>query len=374
MMIKNLKQPARGFSFTEMSVVLASVATIIVLTLGGVSMVQKTKYRNILTHISEFTESIEQFEKKYGSLPGDIADITGLSGASGAGNGNGAIDTPDEALDAWHHLSVAGLIEGSFDGNSTNLPGIGVPKADIEGGGYKITPAASTGFNTDADATNDLPEQALIIELAGFSSSSNSLPILTAEDAKIIDERVDDGNPLTGTILAEGLNNDCVTAGGEYNLSEKTASCRVLFIIKGKNTHQNAPQASGFCNELGQTRQKSDVSQKCPQGYEGNVVETCRIDSGNQGEWETTERKCVEVKCSGGGSFGSTRRLSCINNMLGTEGIVERCTENGIWKVVSSDCEHRSDLSCETDGEIRKAQACDLEETGFVLQTCTNNK
>jgi len=374
MMIKNLKQTARGFSFTEMSVVLASVTAIIVLTLGSVSMVKKTKYRNILTHISEFTESIEQFEKKYGSLPGDIADITGLSGTTGAGNGNGAIDTADEALDAWHHLSVAGLIEGSFDGNSSNLPGIGVPKADIEGGGYKIIAADDTGFNNDVDSSNDIPRQALIIELAGFSSTDDSLPVLTAEDAKIIDERADDGNPLTGFILAEGLNNDCVTAGGEYNLSEKTASCRVLFIIKGKNTHQNAPQVLGSCNELGQTRQVSDVNRTCPKGYVGNIIETCRIDSDNQGVWEVTDRNCAEVKCDGG-SYGDTRNLACINGLEGFLGTVEKCTENGVWTKVSSDCEIKTTVPCPVNGNVqKKGQACNWGENGYMLQTCTDNK
>ncbi|MDA0781328.1 MAG: hypothetical protein O2942_03585 [Proteobacteria bacterium] len=374
MLGENFKHKVKGFSFVEMSVVLASIAAVVVMTTAGVSLMKRGKLQNIISDISSFSNSISEFKQTYDALPGDISNVSSLSGAN-AGNGDGTINSTDEALDVWQHLSIAGLIEGSFDGNSTNLPGIGVPPADIEGGGYKITPAASTGFNTDADATNDLPEQALIIELAGFSSSSNSLPILTSEDAKTIDERADDGNPLTGTILAEGLNNDCVTAGGEYNLSEKTASCRVLFLIRSGKASNVAPEVSGSCAELGQTRQVGDVNQTCPTGYVGKIIETCRIGSDNQGVWEITDRLCTEVKCGKDGMFGDIRKLSCINKMKGTEGIVEQCTENGVWKVLRSDCNIVTSTPCPTNGDVRPhAQACDWGEQGYMIQTCTNNK
>ena len=148
----------------------------------------------------------------------------------------------------------------------------------------------------------------------------------------------------------------------------------MLFVIKSAKTLADAPEVTGACTELGQTRQISDNTQTCPVGYEGVVIETCRIDNENHGEWDVTEKICKEVTCSGGYSVGKTRKLSCINGMVGTEGIIEQCTPNGIWKVIDSHCNYKNHLSCKRDGDIRKAQACDWGKAGFALQTCTNSK
>ena len=124
-----------GFSLVEMSVVLASVAAVIVVTAGGVSLINKAKIGQIIDEVSKFTAATAQFEQQYGALPGDMADVSRLSGAT-AGNGDGTIDTDQEALNFWQHLSLSGLIEGSYDGSSTNIPGTGVPAGPVSAVSY----------------------------------------------------------------------------------------------------------------------------------------------------------------------------------------------------------------------------------------------
>jgi hypothetical protein len=355
-----------GFSLVEMSVVLASVAAVVVITAGGVTMIDKTRLGNILRDVANFGTAIEQFQEKYGALPGDLVDVSALTGAT-AGNGNGAIDSAAEALGVWQHLSLAGLIEGKYDGSSTFILGIGVPTSDLDAGGYNIKLPSTITAAT-------VPSQAIVVELAGFSSIANNLPILTPEDARAIDEKADDGNPRTGTILAEELvANQCVTVGLAYNLTNKTASCRLLFVVKSGKSSGNAATITGACTEIGQTRQTSDNTQNCPTGYAGKVIETCRVAATNVGAWEVTDRNCTEITCSEGGVYGKTRTLACINGMTGTVGMMQTCGDAGVWKITSSDCGFDTTKTCKINLNKSEALACDWGKTGYAVQTCTNN-
>ncbi|MDA0782389.1 MAG: hypothetical protein PQ612_10610 [Rickettsiales bacterium] len=356
------KKYSKGFSLVEMSVVLVSIGIIIVAIIGNNKFVNNTKINKIISNVDQFAGAIEKFEKEYGSLPGDIANVTALGADnSSRGNGNGVIDSASEALNVWYHLSLSGLIEGDYDGTSALVPGTGTPMADIEGAGYKVKVASTI-------VARNVPEQAIAIEIAGYGTTDN-LPIITAEDAKSIDEKVDDGNPNTGVILAEGDGN-CIN-GSEYNVSEETASCRLIFVIRNiKNVDIGSP--TGACTQLGLVRVLASPSEKCTEGYEGKIVQTCSIDENNVGIWEITDRVCEEVRCSNGGSYGDTRKYACINGMNGN-GIVQRCNENGIWVEESNDCTIDEYQPCDTDSETR-AMACGFGEVGYIIQTCTNNK
>jgi hypothetical protein len=354
----------KGFSITEMSVVLVSVTAIIILSIGGTTLIKNNRISNIYNDVNKFSLAIEKFEQRYGALPGDIADTSTLD-SSTPGNGNGIIDN-NEAISLWNHLSIAGLLDNNYDGTSDDEPGKGVPKSDVEGGGYNIKIA------TDVTATS-VPSQTIVIELAGFATGNNQMPILSAQDSKAIDDKLDDGNPTTGYILAEGNNNDCVTATGDYNLTSSNSVCRVLFLTRLTAKEDDSDIITGACSQIGQTRQINDANEVCPEGYEGTIIQTCRVDLENVGSWEVTDKVCSEVRCSDGGMFGDTRKMSCINGMKGTKGITQQCSKTGVWKVVDSDCEHPTSLSCANINEVRTAQACGWGETGRLLQTCIQN-
>jgi hypothetical protein len=350
-----------------MAVVLASAAAIIVVTAGGVSMINKTRLGDIISDINKFSGAVESFRTQYGALPGDIADVSLLSGAT-AGNGNGAIDTAPEALNFWKDLAIAGLIKGKYDGTSTYVPDLGVPKASIKGSGYNVIIPTSS---------DNLPSQAIVIEIAGFSSTANNLPILKPEDAKSIDEKADDGNADTGIIRGvDGAGATC-SANGVYEVSTKDLACNLRFIISANAAQKEVDDASGECIEVGATRQTPDITQVCPIGTVGKVIETCRVNSASStdaslvGHWEITERKCVDVVCTQGSKYGDKRTVGCINTMKAPAstaggGIRQTCTENGVWRIDSSDCAPDATISC-TNGSTRAPQACDLGWTGRTL-------
>lgn len=357
----------KGASLVELSIIIASVAAIAVVTVGGISMVKKTRLGDIVEQMAQFASATANFEDKYGGLPGDIADASAITGAT-AGNGNGSIDTAAEALHFWRHLSLTGLIKGSYDGSSTNAPGAGVPAGTFAGSGYSvIDPSSMSGVST----------QAIVIEMAGFSSSANNLAILRPEDVKAIDDSADDGNPNTGKIRAlDGSDvdsGDCVT-GGSYNMSDSTLSCRVRFILSGHAANVDASALGGSCNQIGLTRESPTTTNRCPEGFRGKAIETCRISDADEGAWELTDVNCEPVTCIGGKKYSETRTLACINGMDidGGAGITQTCSANGIWVTDSSSCIVDAAVSCPTNGSTR-IQACDLGETGRVLQTCTAN-
>jgi hypothetical protein len=345
----------QGFSLIEMSVVLASIAAVISVTAGGVAMINKARLGDVVSEVAKFAKAAEAFEKQYGAIPGDIANVSTISGAT-AGNGNGAIDTASESLQFWRDLSLTNLIKGNYDGSSTFVPGTGVPASSVKNGGYNVlNPTSVSGA----------PAQAIIIELAGFSSVSNALAILTPEDARSIDVRADDGNPNTGTIRAtgSGTGGNCIS-GSAYNLSNSTVSCQLRFIINANSAKGDAAAVTGTCTVLGSTRETADNTVTCPIGFVGKAIETCRITSANVGAWEATGKYCDIVTC-GLSKYGDTRTLNCINGMTGG-GISQTCSENGIWKTTATSCTADLTATC-TNGASRAAQACDWGQTGRIL-------
>ncbi len=362
-----------GFSLVEMSVALASVAAIVVVTVGGASLVQRSRLGSVVSDIQKFSHAVVKFEDKYKAIPGDLANVTTLNGAV-AGNGNGSIDSSTESLQFWTQLSLAGLIKGKYDGTSTYAPGTGVPVSTLKGGGYNVLDP--TGIS--------LPSQAMVIELAGFTTISNSQPILTPDDAKSIDERMDDGNPNTGIVRAVGNSTDCVSSNA-YNLTEKSASCRLRFIIRQSAQANDSVNVihdiSNGCGKAGSIREVSDSNKRCPVGFVGMITETCRINASNVGTWSGSlenpalESHCKPVVCQGNGKYGDKRVLPCMNGQTGA-GVTQTCSAEGVWvtnedPTSSGACEPNASACSLDDGTIRAPQACNWGQTGMVSQTCT---
>ena len=64
---------------------MASVAAVAVVTVGGSSIIQRTRLGGVITDIQGFSKAVVAFEAKYSGLPGDSASVTALTGAT-AGN------------------------------------------------------------------------------------------------------------------------------------------------------------------------------------------------------------------------------------------------------------------------------------------------
>jgi hypothetical protein len=352
----------KGVSVFGILFILITISFVYLLAYMNVS---SPKNDSIMSDVGMFKKAVNKFEKKYDALPGDIKETSELQNAV-QGNGNGIIEE-EEALNFWHHLAASGLIDSSFDGISEKTPDKGVPASKIKNAVFNLKTINS--INADYNLTN----KSVVIELAKLSDDKNNLAILKPSEAKSLDENFDDGNPLTGKILAdENKKEDCILNGG-YNLSINNVSCRILFVIKKSKSTDEENIESNLCSVIDQTRQLNAPLQKCPEGFEGKIIETCKMFSENKYKWEVTDESCEEITCSDG-KYKDKRKLSCINGTKDGEGITQECTANGIWKTISSDCKNGENLSCNSSVDTKRTRGCDFEESGHIMEVCTDNK
>lgn len=249
----------KGFTLVELSIVIVIIGLIVAGVVGGQSLVNQAKLRNIVTDINKFNVAINAFILEYNASPGDISNATSYwPGLTNNGNGNKDInctDTdPEEVALAFQHLSLAGLIPGNFSGDvsgcnsgSTYDLGVDFPEGPIPKSHYRFFDKRST-FS-----------QRGISNYIGFhgyrtnSTTNNTDGILTAKQAFSIDSKIDDGVAYTGRVfglkerLSWGQNNRCtlLSYGGgasppwdnpsavtsDYYLAETIPRCVLSFFI-----------------------------------------------------------------------------------------------------------------------------------------------
>lgn len=253
----------RGFSLVELSIVLVILGLLTGGVLGGRSLIRAAELRAISTEFGEWQVAVNSFKQRFGQYPGDFSQATRFWGASGNcssssgpalvgvtcnGNGDGTIaphadyDWHKEYYLFWHHLSLAGLIQGTYTGRQTtgvtykHTAGVNCPVSKYTGGGWAIDSDGDhfTNYHFDLESRNAIT--------FGASPAPEVLysPILTPEDAWGIDRKMDDGKPARGNIIALH-NSGCTTrAGGtgatgarcydcDYKLQTKTVACGLIF-------------------------------------------------------------------------------------------------------------------------------------------------
>lgn len=230
----------KAFSLLELSISIAIIALLIAAVTAGQNIKHRLELNQIMDDISNFNTASSQFITTYGGLAGDLFNAEtalgevniGNQNADGNGDGNGDGDnsletnltTPnrDETLLFWQHLAVAGLVSGSFDGTSTG-----------QGGMYE-SPLKNTYYqpNTDAAESN-----ALYFLASNVTDNTIGRGAFTTKEAFDYDRKYDNNDPETGIIRAADGNDqstyDCVSAGGEYNLSNHEANaCVIRFYVQ----------------------------------------------------------------------------------------------------------------------------------------------
>lgn len=228
-----MKHPS-GFTLLELSVVLTIIALIIGGVMTGQNLVRQSELRSLSNDMQRYHAAFVSFRDQYGALPGDLSTATNFWGVAGGacatpltavstgtttcnGNGDGLIGsiaspgTRHEWLRAWQHLANARLIEGNYTGTSavtTNadaVAGVNVPETGISGVGF--TPMyiiqTSDGGTWFADNYGNIFS---IGTTTGSAETRN--PFLTAGEAFLIDQKLDDGIASSGALIARN-NTEC---------------------------------------------------------------------------------------------------------------------------------------------------------------------
>ncbi len=243
-----------AFTLIELSIVLVIIGLIVGGILAGKALIQQADIRAAASQLQQMETAYRTFQAKYGCIMGDCANATEFlgmnyisvssgcppSGGAGNGNGNGDgfIDNGGygtwqcEPIQAAKSLALSNLLPTSA--TTPCFAGTQVFKGINDGCGYFYKDdlyGSTTALKTNA------------MTWGQFRSSGGGqldVGILSPVQARLIDEKIDNGNPTTGkfrgldSALPSGVGgriaNSCVTSG-VYNLNEDY-TCRALYYFK----------------------------------------------------------------------------------------------------------------------------------------------
>jgi prepilin-type N-terminal cleavage/methylation domain-containing protein len=342
----------KAFSMIEMAAVLTIISLLITFTYRNTVLVNNTKLEAVMSDVKFYSQKTSEFEKIYGALPGDISVITNLPSITNigdpltAGNGNGYIDTSNEAKNFWRHLAVAGLISGNYSttaSTSYNPNNPSVPGSNPLVKSYGSLTVNSTSYD------------------AGLQFVYNAL---TPTDAYKMDKKYDDGMANSGIIRASGSGTTCHSSG-TYTFSNTSNSCSMTFYINPKATTNLSPSAISLCNgqDYGANRISSTIT--CPHGFLGNVIESCTTSG-----WQVTRFACEPIKCTGGISAGESVQISCATNYDNYGSVTMYCSNYGILYPYSDTCNSLTDYGPCGVINATRSLPCPLGYYGKRIQTC----
>ncbi len=265
-----------GFTLLELSIVLVIIGLIIGGILVGQDMIKAAEVRATVGQIEKYNSAVNTFRSKYNAIPGDIPQQSAanygflqltVSPTIGEGDGNGLLEgggagltePAGETLLFWRHLSEANLVDGSLGqiGNSAIIASSGVVTGTVTNVSTSVPPSkinltnylvvyAASGFNY-----YQLMPVASVTTTPAYTFNTTGVTPIQANN---MDNKLDDGLPNTGIVVARYLtgvnvtptwaatstNNDCMMNGSSatdptdtYNLNKDTGgndpSCSVRF-------------------------------------------------------------------------------------------------------------------------------------------------
>jgi prepilin-type N-terminal cleavage/methylation domain-containing protein len=238
-----------AFSLTELSVVVAVIALLMVGVVTAQSLVQESKRMAIISEFRMYNAAIQNFREKYGSLPGDMTNATTIFGATDIngytvtnGNGNGWIGfsgpTSAESRAMWQELALGGFIPGVYQGESQAVAiGSTLPKSKYADNlsWYPYVDYVGKLWSNYNSVPNGLAATGIT---GGTDWYQTAIPVM---DAYKIDIKIDDGLPYTGKVISANGNaaNKCVATMLSaapahtlpYYLTDTTQSCTMMFAI-----------------------------------------------------------------------------------------------------------------------------------------------
>jgi prepilin-type N-terminal cleavage/methylation domain-containing protein len=260
-----MAQKNHGFTILELAVVSAIIALLVGGIFMGHTLMKSSQLQSITSDVDGYIKAVQAFRDKYKELPGDMPNAESFWGSEAAcpntvytaashtitcnGNGNTHIGdlytdagaTNYEWYRAWQHLANALLLRHSFNGiagsgsSSHSLPGINVPPSKYEIGGFTMYYIHVSNFA--ADANNFAAEYGHVINFgAPVANSYTNGPLLTPDDALLLDQKMDDALPAFGKVLTSKspVAPNCTTSdtasSSRYNTGYTARACNLVFI------------------------------------------------------------------------------------------------------------------------------------------------
>ncbi len=232
-----------GFTLVELAIVLVIIGLIIGGVLAGQDLIRSATIRSVITDVEKINAAATTFRGKYNGLPGDLLNTKAVEfglntaaadgnrdGTAGRGDGNAVIEACAASANGfgcetglfWRDLSQAALIPGQYNTYTSVLAAVAantlgsvpyVPKTRLRDTAL-ITVFNSGGRNFLAIGASNNAAAAAVGTAGAVTYTANAAgAAVTPLEARNIDEKVDDGAPLTGTMysIANGNNPATIT-------------------------------------------------------------------------------------------------------------------------------------------------------------------
>lgn len=216
------QEKEKGFTLIELSIVLVIIGLIVGGVLVGQDLIRAAEIRATVGQIEKYNSSVNTFRTKYNGIPGDISAANAAAfgfiaraGSAGRGDNNGLIDGIDGASPLsqvftqeggffWDDLTRANLVDGQF----TSAADIASPAAIAAAGVPAQFPEAriARGNRVYAGSTGGLNYYMItgITSTAVTTGNITHTTNLTPTELFNMDNKLDDGLPLTGIVQARG--------------------------------------------------------------------------------------------------------------------------------------------------------------------------
>jgi prepilin-type N-terminal cleavage/methylation domain-containing protein len=207
-----------GFTLIELSIVLVIVGLIIGGVVVGRDLIETSRYRATVKQIEQFNSAANAFKLKYNCLPGDCANATTLGftasttaynvcGPNVNGNGDGLIDANggegvSENCYFFELLSQAGLIASNPPPMPIDVYVSTGNYPSLNGWWINYWPEL-TMYDGNPNTLADLSPYFYSITQGFYSNPARAM---RPAPAYYIDNKLDDGFPLSGQIRAYDAN------------------------------------------------------------------------------------------------------------------------------------------------------------------------
>jgi prepilin-type N-terminal cleavage/methylation domain-containing protein len=246
----------KGFTLIELSIVLVIIGLIVGGVLTGRDLIRAAELRSVAKQSEEFNTAVNTFRLKYNGIPGDLINATqfgwvlpdqgfGVSGGDGLlqstnGATEGSIVIPGmETSHFWYQLANSGLIKFGL-----SIPPTARLSDSLQNTGWIKSYLPTTkenqsnfwlvwnenGVNYYSIFGLEAVQYTYGSALASSQATNNGInPAFSPVDARQIDEKLDDGKPNSGFILAKrvsfyyintnAIGTDCAPTAENYGVT-----------------------------------------------------------------------------------------------------------------------------------------------------------
>ncbi len=234
----------KGFTLIELSIVLIIIGLLVGGVLVGRDLIEQAQLSAVANEITAYDAARNTFQVKYGDgiLPGDMDNATSFfPTAAGNGNGDGVFTDATEAIYYWNHLSLAGVIDGTYTGVTETPPRVlgdtNIPESSYQNGYYHVSYTTTTTYY---DLTARALGNYMILGKPRDPLGDPADALVSALAAQNLDGKIDDGVPDTGRLFslratnptngATCVDNEATTSAtaGNYVLNNDGLGCIIM--------------------------------------------------------------------------------------------------------------------------------------------------